>query len=1028
MLDALKSVKLSSSTGETGSIGPLSETDVKKVMLSIAKDVSGGDPSKVSSSGKIGAYGFNAAALEKMGVLKGESVSKAMDSLKSQTSEVTPLVKKTWDKTTASDPLKKLGFSDSNPKTFGTDLASKATKDLGIKIPAVASHAKANVNFSALTDPTLWVAPRGSPIGGVSTAISISKSIVANTIASSIKKLTGLETTSLMQLSLSGGLSRENKSVNSNVTRSLTQIQTSLTRAERVSTAALEPISSRNGSKLPASSLVEMKGASQVVNTALGSARSALPGLFATVLGNPTSGGLQSAIGSAKSLLNFAKTTAVRQLESSLVKQVVSLGGGSKGFLDSPAGQHKAMSGLMQTNYKSLLAAGVITENSPKSTVAGLLAVANGQGPDQAIRYARGANKTSSDGKSSEQYFNSSAQSPGLLKNDLSSNPSAPLALPSNPAESQPAKPTIQNQPSNEGLRNSDPTVGFKDPNNVYPRKGEIGKPDTNTLAAGINSKVPVTGKNEVPTVGGRNASKKTNVPVNGRTGETWEQPNSPYAAQYPHNHVFQSESGHTQEFDDTPKAERVSLSHKSGTFFEMYPDGSQVAQIVGNGYTIIDKNGYISIEGVANVHVGGTCNVFIANACNLTVQGKTKMDFHNDVDISIGGKLSVSVAQGIYVRNDGELSYDGVGDINANTSGLLNLGTAGDINVTSAAGINVESATDMNLKSGANINEQAATNINLKSTKVVSSPVDTATLNVTTANVTTLNAGTTNLLGTDHTGPDHVTDIKGTTTATVSDVAEAKDPTPPDITVVDAPVAQLSPTDTTFSPTDGVSVAEKINMDYDGEDGIADEATAIANGAEVGGTPPDSQEDASVDSGKIAVTACNITRKKVTLPEINITTGVNYGMKISDYFTLKDVMVSGKLRAFGGFSQRDMIANMRCLAVNCLDPIRDKYPSLFLTSGFRDYVPKGGSSTSQHMLGQAVDMKFNGFSKTQYFDIVKWIGANIPHDQLMNEYTASGGCWIHISFKPNGQGNRSQNFTMYNHHRTSEFGSFKKY
>lgn len=150
--------------------------------------------------------------------------------------------------------------------------------------------------------------------------------------------------------------------------------------------------------------------------------------------------------------------------------------------------------------------------------------------------------------------------------------------------------------------------------------------------------------------------------------------------------------------------------------------------------------------------------------------------------------------------------------------------------------------------------------------------------------------------------------------------------------------------------------------------------------------------------------------------------------MKISDYFTLKDVMVSGKLRAFGGFSQRDMIANMRCLAVNCLDPIKDKYPGLFLTSGFRDYVPKGGSQTSQHMLGQAVDMKFNGFSKTQYFDIVKWIGANIPHDQLMNEYLASGGCWIHISFKPNGQGNKSQNFTMYNHKRVSEFGTFKKY
>ena len=162
-------------------------------------------------------------------------------------------------------------------------------------------------------------------------------------------------------------------------------------------------------------------------------------------------------------------------------------------------------------------------------------------------------------------------------------------------------------------------------------------------------------------------------------------------------------------------------------------------------------------------------------------------------------------------------------------------------------------------------------------------------------------------------------------------------------------------------------------------------------------------------------------------LPDINIANGINYGMKISDKFTLKQVMVKGKLRDYGGFSKRDMIANMRCLAVNCLDPIITKFPGMYFTSGFRDYIPKGGSTTSQHMLGQAVDMKFNGMTKAQYHDvIIPWIVKNVPYDQLLLEYLPSGGHWIHISFKE--KGNRYLHFTMYNHKRVSAPGTFKKY
>ena len=43
----------------------------------------------------------------------------------------------------------------------------------------------------------------------------------------------------------------------------------------------------------------------------------------------------------------------------------------------------------------------------------------------------------------------------------------------------------------------------------------------------------------------------------------------------YPDNKVYETESGHYKEYDDTPGAERIKESHKSGTYYEIYKDGN---------------------------------------------------------------------------------------------------------------------------------------------------------------------------------------------------------------------------------------------------------------------------------------------------------------------------------------------------------------------------------------------------------------------------------------------------------------------
>ncbi len=113
------------------------------------------------------------------------------------------------------------------------------------------------------------------------------------------------------------------------------------------------------------------------------------------------------------------------------------------------------------------------------------------------------------------------------------------------------------------------------------------------------------------------------------------------------------------------------------------------------------------------------------------------------------------------------------------------------------------------------------------------------------------------------------------------------------------------------------------------------------------------------------------------------------------------------------GLSVEDVACNLKLLAVNCLIPIRTRFPNMFITNTFR---PSGiGSPTSQHPRGQAADLQFRGVTKKDYFEIAKVIRDLVPYDQLLLEYktTGTGLPWIHISF--NKTSNRSQVLTFLN-------------
>ena len=180
----------------------------------------------------------------------------------------------------------------------------------------------------------------------------------------------------------------------------------------------------------------------------------------------------------------------------------------------------------------------------------------------------------------------------------------------------------------------SDPQQGFNDPNGRYPLEPYVGEPDTNRLARGQEEGTIVEIKKE-------NVDRLTTTVGGGRTEEI-EEPTPPFAAQYPFNHVKETESGHIQEFDDTPDAERIQTYHKSGTFEEIHPDGTRVVKVVSKNYTVIMGENDIHIAQDSNGQVEGSVNLLVNGDVNLKVDGDMETNVGGDYKLEVGGSVTI--------------------------------------------------------------------------------------------------------------------------------------------------------------------------------------------------------------------------------------------------------------------------------------------------------------------------------------------------------------------------------------------------
>ena len=167
-----------------------------------------------------------------------------------------------------------------------------------------------------------------------------------------------------------------------------------------------------------------------------------------------------------------------------------------------------------------------------------------------------------------------------------------------------------------------------------------------------------------------------------------WTEPesaaNTYYQPIYPYNNVQQTEAGHKFEMDDTPTRERVCLSHRSGTFIEMHPNGDEVHKVYGNGFTIIVSN--------KNVLIGGDCNIEIEGNCNINVL--------KDMNVQVGGNYNLQVRGETNIRSVGEVDILGDSDVritaDENFGGTMYLGAADHISIASDLNVGGSIHADM--------------------------------------------------------------------------------------------------------------------------------------------------------------------------------------------------------------------------------------------------------------------------------------------------------------------------------------------
>ena len=257
------------------------------------------------------------------------------------------------------------------------------------------------------------------------------------------------------------------------------------------------------------------------------------------------------------------------------------------------------------------------------------------------------------------------------------------------------------------------PNVGFADPTrrssdtsevdynrSFYPKTPE--ESDINELARGVltatnpnfregtrHVEVAAAGRDQftVPTV-------NEDLTIDAVTFNTFSEPrvansdntiSGTYKPTYPLNHVYETETGHLMEFDDTPDHARINIFHNSGTYMELSKNGTRVNHTAGDEHNTA-LNRFTNIKDNETLTVNGSMKILVNTD---RIEGQ-----NFDIQIDDGANLNIQVDKGaanIVVKGNVNLKADG--DLNANAANI-SLNSEGKFNMIAGSDIKISGAS----------------------------------------------------------------------------------------------------------------------------------------------------------------------------------------------------------------------------------------------------------------------------------------------------------------------------------------------
>jgi predicted chitinase len=503
--------------------------------------------------------------------------------------------------------------------------------------------------------------------------------------------------------------------------------------------------------------------------------------------------------------------------------------------------------------------------------------------------------------------------------------------------------------PSPQSLANGSATIGFRDPNSKYPLKEYIGEADTNRLARGVIDGTILKKKDAI---------RKLSIPKPLDLG-TWDQPEAAYGGQYPFNKVFETESGHVQEFDDTPGYERIHTYHRTGTFSEIDPNGSKVNYIVGDNFILMENNGCIHVKGECNLTVEGNTNIFARSDANIQVE--------QNATVKVGNNLSIGTAQDTTFAIGGDLLIKAVGDIKMQGNSISQ----------KAEKVNIESSGAMDLLAG----------------------------------------GT---LSADYSQGQFGNGAEGAETVELTP-PPAGDPVNPIVPYLIPPERRFEERTVAETPDDYETpegrAASEEQARKEGVIGAPKPTASEEAPAPLGGSEQRIPVNCEIIYSSKEFTNDFRMSKNFVLGML-IDGGVGGKHKLADQM-LKESKSSPERK----YTIQEIVCNLATSAQNILEPALEVLPGGIggykkqwrINSGYRLRGVVGNESpTSDHPKGLAFDIGImlpDQYTKT--YEIIQALEKILPYDQLILEYRNPSSCWIHVSYK--FETRRKMAFTMVN-------------